>query len=1219
MPKILLSIAFILLSIVPSSAQPGMYRGRVVDAETGEAMPYVNVSVGENRGTVTNMEGDFAIRLNAGDTLRFSFVGYQPRKIEASQLPKLIQMETLPQAVNEVTVVSDYSILMNVYEQLLQSSNEQRKKLYFNRITVKTKLGAELVEDIMEANSTINVRDMKVLSGFCWTYTPEGWRYPSQLQRSNLHVLMMTSPMMLNNPLGKDYLTPFPHPCTVQYLQQNYSVSTQTVVDDGGKQMYILDLQPKEGRDGILSGKMYVDAETYRLYRFDGIVQGIGINVHRFDRERRTQGIPAATRMQLIYDYSNGVPEVKSFLFKGRSEELDVTMLLLETKLDNRPKKGVSVRSNLIYAIDDAGNAIDMDEHKNTILRTREEAVIAGQSMTETQSGVPSAPVPAILSHVQKAMNFNRIVPQEKVYLHFDNTGYFENESMWFKAYVTRTDNGKGTDLSKVLYVELLNPSGDVLQTHKYPIDSLGQAHGEMKMDTILGAGYYEVRAYTRYMTNWGVNAAFSRVFPIFKAPAAEGDYSSLTIPPVRYRQSLPSHRVAEDSLLYGNTISKGISDDRLDKSVSVQFYPEGGNLIIGKKNRVAMLAVDDNGHAYQGEGFVTDSLGDVLVPVQTDSLGRGVFEVVPTDRSLTLQLKNLKGKVQFFPIPEAQKEGCALMLDAVSDTLLATLQLTDSLCGSPLGYILMHNGNIFRCDTMRAVPLIEIELNRDSLPEGVSQITVFDSCGRIWAERLFFRCPVPNSSDSIMITTRTPKLTPCGKVEVELYAQPNSNISFSAIDCATMNNGKQGNMKTWMLLSSEVRGYIHNPEYYFESDDKEHRQSADLLMLTQGWRRYDWELMTGQREFEKIQPIEDKFYVFGKLNVYRKRNPVNNVRLEVYLYNREGQSLKGETVTDSVGNYAFAMPFVDGDWDMQIFTRKKNKKGKDKRKTYYVGIDRQFSPTPRYITPLEASARRRLQPNLFIKGLEWNIEEEEDVFIPITERDHVLQNVTVKAKRRYFTNDNWMYKNEAFGKIYASLYYNATREADKILDMGKPIPTTASFISDKINLYYDRTEDNFVPNRGQIVDVIHNNDERTKMGFWLDEVKSIYMVFDERFPNFLRKLDGVSNEVYDNVTDPYYHIYVYVYDRFIYPTESQKGLRRTYFQGFNKPSTFQMEDYSVIPPMADFRRTIYWNPDVKTDAQGKAKVEFYNNSTCQEMYISAEGMTEDGKVLVNE
>ena len=90
-----------------------------------------------------------------------------------------------------------------------------------------------------------------------------------------------------------------------------------------------------------------------------------------------------------------------------------------------------------------------------------------------------------------------------------------------------------------------------------------------------------------------------------------------------------------------------------------------------------------------------------------------------------------------------------------------------------------------------------------------------------------------------------------------------------------------------------------------------------------------------------------------------------------------------------------------------------------------------------------------------------------------------------------------------------------------------------------------------------------------------------------------------------------------YTHKRFT--TESQKGLRRTYFQGFNKPSAFQMEDYSVVPPMADYRRTIYWAPDVRTDASGKAKVEFYNNSTCREMYISAEGMSDDGKILCNE
>ena len=247
-----------------------------------------------------------------------------------------------------------------------------------------------------------------------------------------------------------------------------------------------------------------------------------------------------------------------------------------------------------------------------------------------------------ILSYIQKAMNFNKVVPQEKVYLHFDNMGYFENETLWFKAYVTRTDTGHPSDLSKVLYVELLNPTGDVLQTLKYPIDSLGQSHGEMKLDTILGSGLYEVRAYTRYMTNWGTNAVFSRVIPIFKTPKTEGDYSDLTIATIPYHNRLPNRRDPLDSL-YVRAAGEGVYTDDLMKTISVKFYPEGGDLIAGKKCRVAMLAVDDNGHPHEGEGFVMNERGDVLASVQTDTLGRGVFELVPDTGKLTFQMRNLK------------------------------------------------------------------------------------------------------------------------------------------------------------------------------------------------------------------------------------------------------------------------------------------------------------------------------------------------------------------------------------------------------------------------------------------------------------------------------------------------------------------------------------------------------------------------------------------------
>ena len=815
-----------------------------------------------------------------------------------------------------------------------------------------------------------------------------------------------------------------------------------------------------------------------------------------------------------------------------------------------------------------------------------------------------------ILSYLQKAMNFNKVVPQEKVYLHFDNMGYFENETLWFKAYVTRTDNGHPSDLSKVLYVELLNPTGDVLQTLKYPIDSLGMSHGEMKLDTILGSGLYEVRAYTRYMTNWGTNAVFSRVIPVFKTPKQEGDYSDLTIVPIPYHQRLPNRREPMDTL-YVKVVDDGLYTHDLNKTISVNFYPEGGDLIVGKRCRVAMLAVDDNGNPHKGNGFVMNEKGDVLASVQTDTLGRGCFELVPDTGKLTFQMRNLKkserGNVQYFSLPQAKTEGCTLCLDAVSDQMLATLQCTDGICGNMLGYVLMHNGNIIRCDTIKAVPLLEIELDRKTMPEGVNQLTVFDSWGRIMAERLFFICPKPNKADSIQVVAKTERLKPCGKVEMELHTYPNANLSFSAMDAQTMTNGKQGNMKTWMLLSSDVRGYIHNVDYYFEADDKKHRQDADLLMLTQGWRRYDWRLMSERYTFRKAQPIEDQFYLYGQLREYRKRNPVSNVHLYVSLYNEKGQSLLGNAVTDSLGNYAFKMPFMDGEWKMFIYTTRETKGG-EKRKTYYVGIDRQFSPVPRYLTPLETEILHPLKPNAFVRNPFAELEEE-DEFIPITEKNHVLNNVTVKAKRRYFTNDDWRWKNEAYGKQYASLYYNADRELDNILDRGEPVPTIVGFIMGKLKTELDeygyKTRD-----MDRQINYIYDNDEGREVGF-LDEAKSIYIVFNEQMSPSLGRWDIIQH--------PKHNIYVYIYSHRIFSSESNKGLRRTYFQGFNQASTFKTEDYNVIPPMADFRRTIWWQPDITTDEQGKAKVEFFNNSTCEEMYISVEGMTEDGKVLVNE
>ena len=1229
------------------------FHARVVDAETGEALPFVNVYQASGKGCVTNLEGDFTISAGAEDSLRFSFVGYKTCRWKAGEMPGVVRMQPSALSIAGVTVLSDEAILTRAYKTLKNDlkAHAREKMLYLNRITIRSGGCEEMVEDFLTARSAVNVRNMSVLSGQYWTRTVTGEQMMSQLQYTNLHNLMTAGPLMRQVPLEDYVIQPFPPTFSSSFLNYYYALSSQTLQTDGGGLMYVVEMRPKvDTWKDILYGKLYIDARTFHLLRFDGAVRGMRVNVSRLGEEAdRVQ--PATIRIHVHYTHRRGFTEVAKASAQIHADGLDVSMVLADAEDVAAPSgKGVAVKENLLKAILAAGIDPDLQQNAQFMQWTEEERLIAENAASnDPLPALRSRSTSSVLSYIQKAMNFSKVLPQEKFYLHFDNMGYFENETLWFKAYVTRTDTGRPSDLSKVLYVELLNPSGDIVKTCKYPVDSLGVSHGDIKLDSLLTSGYYEVRAYTRYMTNWGTNAVFSRVFPVFKKPAKEGDYSDLTIRTMLYYARDPNSRVSDDSL-YQKAIDDGIYTRDLLKTISVKFYPEGGDLIAGKKCRVAVLAVDDNGHPHEGEGFVMNERGDVLASVKTDTLGRGLFELVPDTGKLTFQIRNLKklnrknlptrNGVQFRPLPVAKEEGCALHVDAVSEQMLATLQCTDGICGSMLGYVLMHNGNIHRCDTLTASPLIEIELDRQAMPEGVNQMTVFDSRGAIMAERLFFICPKPDKSDSIQVTAITKRLKPCGKVELELQTKPNANLSFSAMDAKTMTNGKQGNMKTWMLLSSEVRGYIRNVDYYFEADDKEHRQNADLLMLTQGWRRYDWRLMSEKYTFRKAQPIEDQFYLYGKLNTYRKRNPVSNVHLYAILYNEKGQSLIGNTRTDSVGRYAFKLPFITDEWKMCIYTardgKKKGLEKKEKLKTYYVGIDRQFSPEARYLTPEEREILHPLKPNAFVKRQGEELEEE-DEFIPITEKDHVLQNVTVKAKKRYFVNDDWRWKNEAYGRQYATLHYDIDKELEKILDRGEPEPTIFEFLA-KNNRQFDNPEciglpagpggahGHSMPPLGEwwsggmtynnhAIRWIVDNGESQCVGLYTN---TNYAAGDYFFPMFMSDIKSLyivpaDPRDVENVS----RIYLYTHRKF--STESNKGLRRTYFQGFNQASTFKTEDYNVIPPMADFRRTIWWQPDITTDAEGKAKVEFFNNSTCEEMYISVEGMTQDGKILINE
>lgn len=899
-----------------------------------------------------------------------------------------------------------------------------------------------------------------------------------------------------------------------------------------------------------------------------------------------------------------------------------------------------------------------------------------------------------IAGFVRNIEAFDRLFPQEKVYLHFDNTGYFNGELIRFKAYVVRTDNGCLSDISRVLYVELVSPGGDVLVTRKLAVTD-GQADGDIKLEKIFGSGFYEVRAYTRYMANWGERACFSRVFPIFHTPKEDGDYSDLVIDKVEHKKRLPNHRVKVVEGSAGASDGGGVVGSTGD-GLSVNFYPEGGRVVKGLQCNMAFQAFYD--------GMPVDSLfsaalvdgdGNVLQDnIRAEHAGCGSFVYTSGNSECRLVVTDGNGEKRKFDLPKPVEEGCGLNVSAVvGSRIVAMVSSSRSLHGKRMGMTLMHQGSVVAFNTFTADEQPHVfRFSRADMPHGVNAITIFDSDGRIWAERMVFVYPEPSAEDSIVISPALDgdgdvlgALAPCCKVVVEAKSRPNSVFSFSAMDAGTMPNGVDMNVKSWMLLSSDLCGYIANPNYYFESDDEEHRRAADLLMMVQGWRRYDWHQMA-HSDFKITQPIEDRLYLFGKLNRAKKKYDVDNVHLSVHLYNKAGEVLKGETVTDSLGYYRFALPDCNGEWTLLMHTRKEDKDVK-----YYVGIDRHFAPERRVLNPQEMLMKELNEPNMIVQAPADEDEMEllaADGYIPIEKRNHVLPTVKVKAKRVY-DNAKAAWESESRGAYKASLYYNCDLESDAISDRGEEIPGFLEWLvrrnpffmgdidlnyssqaatdmtmdqmntdmvgelmemfnvdaenmealeeteqiangeeSDYANVKFRVSRSGLTYKNRPIVWIIDNSyfmttgyggvcevqysleiSNAVMMPDLLEDAKSVYISEDNEI--FMRYIHSTDMKGKQPVT-----VFVYTHNQFFYDV---KGLRRTHFQGYNEPTKFEMEDYSILPPMEDFRRTIFWEPNVRTDSEGKAKIEFYNNSSCREMFISAEGVTKDGKCMVNE
>lgn len=926
----------------------------------------------------------------------------------------------------------------------------------------------------------------------------------------------------------------------------------------------------------------------------------------------------------------------------------------------------------------------------------------------------------------ERARRFGEVIPQEKVYVHMDNTCYFLGDTIWYKAYTRQTNNGKPSTVSRLLYVELLNQDGYLVERQIVDVKD-GEGCGQFVLgDTAMYAGYYELRAYTRWQLNWGeyqhwhkprsewwffndtmareffrdYEKLYSRVFAVYDRPAKAGYYAKdMTLRPLlRYYSSVTDP-----------------AEPRLT------LYPEGGHLVAGVPCRVAFEAAMSNGEVL--EGNLTIEGTDIAA--ETVNRGRGVFTIVAKEgKDYKAILTTEDGKNVKVKLPRAEADGVALGVVHDATNWLISLHPKGTAATQPLGVTIMHEGVTEHTAFINAGDTAYyISLKYDSLAMGVHQVTVFDADGRIYADRLFFVNNSNIAAPMVKVEGQKEQYSPFEQATLDVYAEAGDTTTTISIavrdgifDDDTYDNG---NIQTEMLLASEIRGFVPNPQWYFAANDEEHRHALDLLMMTQGWRRFNWRDMAVQGMFELVHPAEHRQVLTGAVHNYdavQRENKLQElVNMTHYSFmglyeNLPTISMQINAQFDDIANEK-GLPNSDG-------SRRKRQKAHD----HTARMDS--------IPNLDANMKARMamdgdklkhevlvhaefispQGNQSVVG---EVPTEEGRFTIQLPRfyDACLFHIGAadttkwsKRKKRKLQNHQyiWVLPEEDYPDYYIRLSFPYPRFVKPYDFYHMAKPTLASYESDILSADSTapasqlRTELSQRSRLGGTLPQVNvNSRSRGKRNFkyarpvmkldaydafnavcdaglidgwyggrstfsyalmrWLVSDMGIYEygVPSEIGYNVMPdiRMDRVSKEMPDSEINRYDFLHNLKYvelftdysprlegsNRYMgtnYPeftvsfsTFADHSRRNSYrdrfiyLQGINPPAEFYSPDYSRIKPdtpPTDYRRTLYWNPSLRLDANGHARVQFYTGTRPATIAVDAQGQTANGTLLHN-
>ena len=756
----------------------------------------------------------------------------------------------------------------------------------------------------------------------------------------------------------------------------------------------------------------------------------------------------------------------------------------------------------------------------------------------------------------------------EKLYLHLDRESYIAGQSIWFKGYLM---NDYIPSLkSSTVFVELLDNQSTVVVRRTVPAYQ-GVSIGQLEIPETFPSGSYQLRAYAPLMLNQ------------------------------------PGFVYSKRITIFGSATKETKAKDVV-KKIDLQFFPEGGNMVSSLLSNVAFKAVDANGYPVSVSGQLKNNKGEVIAAITSKHDGMGSFSLVPQSTE-TYYVALDQDPAKQYPLPAATDKGISFNVVSTSKGKQFKIEHPAGLPAEfRAAYLIgqMNNQVLFKQPLQQGKDMIGGLIQTGNLLSGILHLTVFNKDNMPLAERLTF----VNNKEYILpgeLVEDTLNTTAHQRNRFSIHLKDTiiGNFSVSVTDADYETDAYRPlNIYSYFLINSDLKGYIHNPAYYFRSDADSVKNALDLVMMTNGWTRFKWSEVAANNLPPVLYNDPGFIHLSGKVTIEGTRKAFANKDLMFMMRPVDTVQGKGGPTkliqTDSTGSFRLdSMIFYE---KMRIvFSDIKGSKSKYiKVKMDADSLNRDYKLGPLQL-PFNDTASQLIEDKMMTAYDDY-----------LKAEGLTLKNVTVKGRQK---SDQEKLEDEYTSGLFSGGINSRILDLRNEPGGGMNI---FEYIQGRIpGVTVTRGQDGQYVVKYRDAGLGGNN-----MALYLDEMQTD-PVFIESIPvNQIAFVKVMGNFVGTSGGGAALAIYMKKgADRFA-NTESATDIVN--YRGYSIIKQFYAPDYdlnkNIDPSKPDDRLTLAWIPDIYlSNISPKVPVIFYNNDRTKRFKVVVEGLTNDGRMLMIE